>query len=138
MRPKDADEIRATGGVLLESIIRASINRSLESWAAYVGEDLLCVFGIRVVKGSWAMWVLTSVYVNKHPLTFWRASKSAVAQLREHYPLMWNMVHGKYTEALRWLEHLGFRLSPPEKFGPRGDLFCCAVLETRRIEVAHV
>jgi hypothetical protein len=51
---------------------------------------------------------------------------------------MWNMVHGK-NSAIGWLKRLGFTISPPEQFGPRGDLFCCAALETKRlVEVARV
>ena len=86
------------------------------------------------------VWAMTSVHVNKHPLTFYRCSKVVVSYLRDRYPLMLNMVHGQYTEALRWLERLGFELGPPERYGERGDLFCRAMLVTQKVVLgdAHV
>lgn len=139
IRAKEKDAILATGGSAVEPITRASINLSLEAYAAYCGDDLLAVFGVRSVRDTHAVWALTSVHVERHPMTFWRCSKAVVHYLRGKYPLMWNMIHGKYPEALRWVERLGFKLSPPEPFGPRGDLFCCAALATKKlIVVSHV
>jgi hypothetical protein len=139
VRAKDLDEMRATGGRDPEAVVRASINRSLESYAVYAGGDLLCVFGVRALDFSThGVWVLTTIHVDRHSLTFWKCSKAVVSYLRDRYPLMWNMIHGKYSEALRWARRLGFVLGAPEPFGPRGDLFCPAALETRRVELTHV
>lgn len=139
MRTKDEAELRANGGTDPAAIARASINRSCESWAAYLGSDLLCVFGVRAHQGFHIIWAMTSTYVDRHQKVFYRASRVAVEHLRGKYPVMFNMIHCKYPEALRWVERLGFKLAPPDRHGPLGDLFCCAVLETRSlVEVAHV
>lgn len=138
MRAKDMDEIRATGGFVPEPAVRVSINRSVEAYAAYVGDDLVCVFGVNILNEmAQAPWMLSSVHVEKHAMTFWRCSKIVVSYFREKYPLMMNMIHGNYTEALRWVERLGFTLSPPEEFGVRGDLFCRATMATQKV-VLHV
>lgn len=112
------------------------MNKSVESYAAFAGDDLICIFGVREVRGTHAVWMLASEAVHKHPLTFWRCAKVVVDRLRDNYPLMWNMVHGK-NNAIGWLRRLGFTIGAPEVFGPRGDLFCCAALETKRL-VTHV
>lgn len=140
MRKKDREECRATG-LGPEAGVRMSINNSVECYAAYVGDDLLCVFGVGPMHGApqiTVAWAMTSVYVTKYPLTFYRCSKVVVEYLRGRYPIMVNMIHGQYTEALRWLPRLGFQIGPPEQFGMRGDLFCRALLVTNRIEVIGV
>lgn len=138
MRAQDIDEIRATGGTDPEAITRASINRSVESYAVFAGEDLIFIFGVREVRGSHAVWMLSSESISRHRKAFWRCARAIVHNFRGKYPLMWNMVHGK-NSAIGWLKKLGFTVGPPEPFGPRGDLFCCAALETKRlIEVSHV
>lgn len=140
MRPKDRDEC-AAGGILPEAAIRMSINNSRESYAAYARGKLLAVFGVgpmTVAPEITVVWAMTSTHVDTHPLTFWRSSKVAVSYFRDRYSLMVNMVHGKYGKAFNWLNRLGFQLSPPERFGARGDLFCKAILHTPRIEVARV
>lgn len=140
MRAKDRDECSA-GGLLPEAAIRMSINNSKESYAAYARGHLLAVFGVGPLHAApeiTVVWAMTSINVDSHPLTFWRCSKVVVSYFRDRYPLMVNMVHGQYSEAFNWLGRLGFQISPPERFGARGDLFCKAILHTPRIEVARV
>jgi len=141
MRAKDREEGRAAGNFTPEASVRMSINNSCEAYAAYVGDYLLCVFGVGPMHGTpeiTVAWIMTSVHVDRYPLTFYRCSKIVIEYLRGKYPIMVNMIHGQYTEALRWLERLGFKLGPPEPFGVRGDLHCRAMLVTNRIEVIGV
>lgn len=135
MRSKDRDEAAACGFVP-ESACRMSLNNSLEAWAVYVEDELLCVFGVGPMNsapGITVAWLMTSVHVDKYPLTFWRCSKVVINYLRDKHVLMVNMVHGKYIEAIRWLERLGFKIGEPQQFGSRGDLFCPATLLTQKV-----
>lgn len=134
LRPQDLEETKASSGCPDAAIvIRASINRSMEAYAAYVGNDLVCVFGVTPLRQGAAPWMLSSIHVDKHAMTFWRCSKIAVKYFREFYPLLMNMVHCKYSQALRWVERLGFTLSPPEPFGPKKILFCRATMVTQGV-----
>lgn len=73
MRKADREEILASGGwTLPEACIRANINRSVEAWAAYVGDDLLCVFGVVLKDGHQLPWLFGSEAIERHALTFWR------------------------------------------------------------------
>lgn len=138
MRAKDRDETMASSGLYPEQSVRLSVNSSVEAWAVSKDGVVLCVFGVRVAERMCIPWAMTSVHVEKHPKTFWRCSKIVVDYLRGKYPAMLNMVHGKYPEALRWLQRLGFTIAPPEVFGKRGDLFCQVTLITKKVELAHV
>ena len=141
MRDKDRAEIMASGNwTVPEKCVRANMNRSIDCYAAYAGKDLLAVFGVIPFdsKGYRCPWALTTVHVERHPFAYWKASKLIVAFLRSQHEVMLQMIHGQYTQALRWVERLGFKLHPPEKFGPYGDLFCPALLITRQVEVTDV
>jgi hypothetical protein len=140
MRRKDREEILASGGWAdSERCVRANINRSVESYAVYKEDQLLYVFGvIPMNKLANLVWLLSGECVDCHPVLFYKSTKIALNYLRDRYPLMGNMVHGKYTAALRWLERLGFKIDQPEKYGAQGDLFCRATIVTQKIEVVHV
>lgn len=135
IRKEDAVEIKASGNFYAETATRCSINRSVEAWGAYKDGKLLAVFGIAVQSNLQVPWILSTVHVDEFPLTYWRCCKKVVSAWRDRYPLMMNMVHGRYTRALRWVERLGFVLSPPEKWGTHGDLFCQATMHTQKIGV---
>ena len=137
MREDDKIEVKASGGLDPEKAVRASINRSAEAWAVYTTDasnKLLVVFGVAVFDSGWqAPWALSSIHAPKHPVTYWRASKAIVPLLRDRYPKMVQMIHARYTPALRWAERLGFRVEPPVRFGAENTLFCRVSMETPRL-----
>lgn len=141
MKTEDRQEILASGGWSVpERAVRAAINRSVEAWAAYVGEDLVAVFGVTLgTQPGWVIpWMMTSEKAALHPLTVWRASRPLFDHLRSKYPNMVQMVHARYVSAVRWVERLGFKIDHPEPFGVEGALFCRVVVETPSLEVARV
>jgi hypothetical protein len=138
MGQKGREEIKASGGfVNPEPAVRMSINHSEESWAAFTDTNsLLAIFGVQLLgpRGELQVpWALTTVNVEKHAMTCWRASKIIVSYLRGKYPYMTNMVHGQYREALSWVKHLGFEIGPLEPYGPAGAGFCRATLVTQKV-----
>jgi hypothetical protein len=134
MRASDRAEIFSSGGFKDAGVAtRLSINRSTEAWAAYVGDHLLCVFGVTVLKDLDVVWALTSDHVDQHPLSYWRASKYVVEYLRNKYALMVNMIHCGYPQAVRWASRLGFKVAPPEPFGTKNELFVRVMLATPRL-----
>lgn len=138
MRAKDRVEIKSSGNFAPEPCARMAINCSIESYAAYVGDELLGVFGVQPHKEIQVVWFMSGEAVDKYPMTFYRASKLVVRYLRGRYPLMMNMIHCAYPEAVRWVERLGFTISPPEPFGARKDLFVRATMSTQPLVLAHV
>lgn len=118
MRPADAAEVLASGGYLPEAAARRSLNLSHAAWAAYLGDELLAVFGVIPTEGGGGIgWLLSTTAVDRHPLTFWRESKKVLAVLRDHYPFLKNMVDARYTQAVSWLRRLGFDVGQAVPFG---------------------
>lgn len=138
MRAKDKAEIKSSGNFAPEPCVRMAVNKSVESYAAYVDDELLGVFGVQLQREVQIIWFMSGEAVAKYPMTFYRASKLVVSYLRGRYPLMMNMIHCAYPEAVRWVERLGFTLSPPEPFGARKDLFVRATMSTQPLVLAHV
>jgi len=136
MRAADRTEILASGGMEPHKAVRASINHQYgaEAWAGYVGGDLLAVFGVVDFPTGWAApWLMSSIYVDRYPLTFWRASRVIVADIRERYPKMVQMVYAGYGNALRWAGRLGFKVEEPVRFGKENTLFCRISMETPKL-----
>jgi hypothetical protein len=50
--------------------------------------------------------------------------RQKVDELLELWPVLTNYCHAENTLALRWLKHLGFEISEPEKVGVNGEMFC--------------
>ena len=135
MRGEDKLEIWCSGHIMPEQGVRASINRSCEAWAVRaLNGDLLCVFGVCVGQEGWqAPWLLSSTHVDRHRLAFWKASKQILGHLRSKYPLMVQMVHARYIQAIAWVRRLGFSVDAPEQWGAENTLFCKIVLSTSRL-----
>lgn len=120
MRPADAAEVLASGRYGPREALEAGLKLSEMARTLFIGDEPLCMFGM-VVAGDWSIpWLLTTTLVDQHPLAFWRASKLVLAELRALYPLMQQMVDGRYTQALSWARRLGFRVDDAEPFGAAG------------------
>lgn len=134
MREEDKLEVRVSGGFLPEQALRGSINRSSEAWALYVDDDLLMVFGVAQFSVGWSSpWALCSVHVAKHQTAFWRASKLLIAEIRERYPHLMQMVYARSSSSLRWVERLGFKVGQPERWGRDDTLFCKITMDTPKL-----
>jgi hypothetical protein len=127
MRKEDRDEVWASGRYLPEEALRASLAISEFARTAFVGGDPLGMFG--VAMGEVAVpWLLTTDAVCKYPLTFWRASKAIVREIREAYPMLVQAIHKDHRSALSWVKRLGFTVGEPAPLGQRGELFRPVVL----------
>ena len=135
MRAKDREEIVASGNFHEpEKGVRASINAAIESYAVYIDGDLVAVYGVSRLPDGWFIpWALTSDHVFKHQRAFYRESKRILAELREKYRHMIQMVHWKYRESLSWLARLGFTVEPPIRWGANQELFCRVTLTTPKL-----
>lgn len=66
-------------------------------------------------------WLLTSLEVEKAPMSLHRAAKAWLREMRAHADVLWNRVDARHVVSLRWLEALGFRVFPARPHGP-GEL----------------
>ena len=123
MRSADCMEVLASGGFSPADALRASLAISIFARTVFFDDEAAAIFGI-VETGSAAIpWLLTTDTVDRYPLTFWRASKTVLAHLREVWPEMVQAVDARYAGALSWAKRLGFTVGEPEPFGVEGRPF---------------
>ena len=127
MRAEDAAEVRAAHGLDPLEVLRRSVDASPRVWAAELGGELACIFGVEFVRRRsmldeqhQVVWMLTGPAVARHPVAFVRASWRVMAKLLELFPVLANMVDARYAAALRWAKHLGAEIQPAQPWGVAG------------------
>jgi hypothetical protein len=136
MRKADADEVYATAHWKPEEALRKAIAFSEgEAYAVYLHGELACLFGVGRpnLMGRVAIpWLLTGSAVDKYPLTFYRNAKKIFKMIVTQYPCMMQRVDSRYTSAVELMKRLGFKIHPPEPFGPDKVLFHTIVYEEKK------
>jgi hypothetical protein len=129
MRQADRDEVWASGRFTPEEALRASLAASEFARTAFVDGDPLAMFGLATSDGVAVPWLLTTDAVCRYPLSFWKASKAILRELREGYPTMAQFIDARHVSALSWARRLGFAVGEPVPFGVAGRRFCPVVIQ---------
>lgn len=125
MRQDDVAEVHALGGeprqMLLDGLARSAVVMSV-----FYGVELGAMCGVEVwPRGETllgrteigAIWSLTSSTFGRYPVAFTKAARLAVDALLERWPLLCNLVDGRYAGAQRLIEHLGGEFGAPVMVG---------------------
>lgn len=111
MRERDVLEVRAGWGMEPEAAILAAIDASpREACALFYGLELLAIFGLShlsILGDSAQVWCFGTRAIDRHPMTFARASKRILSALFRHARILTNIVDIGDEKALRWLRFLG-------------------------------
>ena len=126
LRQADIDEINALNGLSPGAAVAYSIANSEKGAAVFIDGDLSAVFGIS--RG--VIWLVGSDEINRHPVAFCRTSRRIFRTLCNGYPKLENCVDARNIPYLRWLQWLGFDISPPVDAG--GVSFHHVVWEARK------
>lgn len=118
LRLADCREIRVGADPL--AIARANLGESSEAWTWIVDDRPAAMFGVvprSIVGGIGGLWLLTTDDIRCDLRTFWLGSKVVVETMRARYAKLDGFVDARFTQSVRWLTRLGFRLYPPCDFG---------------------
>jgi hypothetical protein len=111
-----------------------SIERSVIARSALVGDQVACIWGvvaISLLTGTGQPWLLTSDLVERHPRHFMREVRRQLPEMLRMFPTLLNVTDARYTRAIRWLDRIGFQVSPPFLFGPVGYVHPHRLIEMR-------
>lgn len=126
MRPADVAEIEALG-FTPASVLRHSLAASVEPLTGLADGRVVCMFGTGstgLLSRTGFPWLLGSDLVATHARTFLRLNRAWVARQRAQFNSLTNIVDARNTEAIRWLEWLGFEVRrQPIPTKPRGVPF---------------
>lgn len=126
LRQADIDEINTLNGLPPGVAVAYSIANSEKGAAVFIDGELCAVFGIS--RG--VIWLVGTDEISRHPVAFFRTSRRIFRQLSNGYSKLENCVDARNIPYLRWLQWLGFDISPPLHTG--GGSFHHVVWEARK------
>lgn len=80
------------------------------------------------------IWMVGTDLIDQHRRGFLEKSLSEIADFQLRYDRLWNYIDARNSRALRWLQWLGFEISPAQPHGPLGlpfHFFCRLAGESR-------
>lgn len=124
MRASDRAEAEAMGSTVRDAL-RRSFQYSIFCHTGFVDDEPAAIFGLSgaLVGDIGHPWLATTSAIEKIPKTFVKCGRIEVGYMLDAKPRLVNWVDARYYRAQRLLEAIGFLLSPPEPFGPNGEMF---------------
>ena len=124
LRAADIDELEATFGPG-----RKQVATTVQAWrvsrdTTFVGladEEPICLFGLgtpSLLSDVGCPWMLGTDKVGFYSRAFLRHSRRVVALWSEQFPILRNYVDARNTDAVRWLQWVGFDVYYPRPWGP--------------------
>lgn len=120
MRAPDVLEVQAIGLSPLDALTH-SLNNSFVAEAAVIGDEVAAMWGAcaEAFLGRTAhVWMLGTEHVPRNAKALLHGSRSFVANMHRHYPVLECLVDVRYYQAMAWVRWLGFQqvavVSAPE------------------------
>lgn len=86
----------------------------------FIDEEPAAMFGAIDYGDACVVWAVFTRAIDRHPIAFLRESKRLAAALDR---TVINYVDARNVRAVAWFRWLGFEVSEPEPYGPKGLLF---------------
>lgn len=125
LREADRKEILAFG-LSEEAVLRDGISKALYAKTALVDGEIAAMWGLEgnSLGSTGHPWLLTGEKVkNVSPWTFVSIYKQQVSDMLQLFPTLVNFVDTRYTQSVRLLEMLGFKLYPSIPLGEDRIMF---------------
>jgi hypothetical protein len=119
MREADREEIWAashrTPKQALESVFQMRGTKT-----GLANEEVVCIFGVvelSLLGSRGSPWLLGADAITKYARPFLRRNKAYLEEMKKRFIFMENWVDARNTEAIRWLEWLGFEIEEARPYG---------------------
>lgn len=131
MSKADVDEVWAGEQRTPEQALLQSLAETPEPIAWLADGEVMFICGIgKIDRIGGVIWGLSAQSLPQHSRAFLRFSKNFVAEARKKHAVLLNFVDMRHTVAVRWLQWLGFEISPPEALGPTKRPFHMLMMRT--------
>lgn len=120
---READRLEAThlGFTPIDGLTLSFLNSEV-CYSGYLGDELVCVFGVCVHDGFAAPWMMGTPAMSKVKRETLTWASAVKAQLSDKYPLLLNYVWAGNTTHIRWIKWLGFEFTG-EQIQRNGETF---------------
>lgn len=118
LTPEGARELTEVYGMSLEETLRRNLAGSTRAWTMFCGTQVLCMFGIAplsVLEGKGEFWVVGTVNICRHRLSFARQCKRFMPQLMADYREVWGVLEHGREDVVRWARWLGVEITPRDE-----------------------
>lgn len=125
LRKADVAEVLALG-CPAEKAVELSRKLSDYAWTGLIDGEPAMLFGCGCSLTSTAaeVWALGTDLCTSAPREMLVYGRQKLREMLDIYPKMQNYCDARYKAAHRWLKKLGFEISIPEPYGPKGEMFC--------------
>jgi hypothetical protein len=113
MRLSDYLEVHRANNQHPEEALLEGLEKSHKAWTMRTKKGALLAIGgvVPLSEGLAMAWLLGSERIDNNQLSFMRGSKELLKEMRAYGTLI-NVVDSQNTRSIRWLEALGFTVSP--------------------------
>lgn len=90
-----------------------SLDASEKAWTGLIDGEPVCMFGLgrgEFLLGEMRPWLVGTVAMEKHAVTFLRKCKGVVAEMLDISPSLGNYVWEGNRRSMQWLKWLGFSI----------------------------
>lgn len=126
MRPADVAEVwAASHSTPLQALMKGWRESDYVTVATCEGQPLV-MFGLvkrGILSSAGVPWMLGAQVSLKHRREFLNRSPAVIDEMLTICPNLYNMVHSKNRDSIRWLKWLGFTIDDPVVHGREGELF---------------
>lgn len=120
VRQKDADEIYAVGGWTVKESLEWGFDNSLYVSTILLDGEPIAILGVTpymLLSEIGVPWMIASEKTKEIPVQFLRISMRFVRAVMMRFPRLVNYVDDRHSEAIRYLEAVGFTVHEPEPYG---------------------
>lgn len=118
MSEGDRREVYASNHHSPHTALKLSVNSTREPKAGTVDGRAMCIFGIgqsSLLSHDGSPWLLGHEELPQHARAFLRMSRNWMIEERVKYGKLVNYVDARNTQAIRWLDWLGFEIEEEAK-----------------------
>lgn len=126
VREEDIEEIDALDGSTIRDALEETPNLLDNSEVWEVDGKVVAMFGVTPVEdhaGVGVIWMLATGEFEQYSKMFAIRCKRVVEKMISGYEYIFNYVHTKNENSIKWLEWLGFKMNDPEPIGHKGAMF---------------
>lgn len=127
IRALDLQEVQAMAGKgRWQKAMHMGVRCSLYAKTCVINGKVAAIIGagpLSMAHAEGVPWMLGTDQVDENPRAVMALSRQYIPQMLALFPSLVNYVDARNTRSVKYLARLGFKISPPEPFGPYGLLF---------------
>lgn len=120
LREIDRRELYMLSRLKPDDALDLTLSLAVASWSGFVGDELICVFGISrrsQLSDVGVPWLVGTDAIGDNYRPFARLSRDYYSRFSRAFPQMENYVLADNVVTVRWLKWLGFDMGEPTPHG---------------------